>query len=741
MNFDPNNYLPPLLSLDGGWNDAATNTMGRLVTQHGNYYGSGEELFEAHGRQIAEMWIDKDEDPDPAYDWLDVMEKLCDRFWSNDATTNPDLGTGKMVEEDVIVVSRYQKGGSDAPTGPLDEALKNVFDFDAHFVPVVGPKCRPTKKMEMLFSYLVFDVDCPDHAPLADSMQWLKMDLERLEGHEILSQYRAFYTTKNGYRVIYQPSRYLTKKEMPEMRLVYNQRFRDAGIEVDVACKDFSRIFRLPHVTRDGVYVEPLVLDITENTVEVEALPKKVKNFTWDESEDGKAKRVAVGVTEVVTQILTSTGGWPKSVSGALFYMEGDITRYLNNATQFMAWLGWNIDELNIHEGSGFVSKGEIFAAIPYGTENYDSIHKYPYEPRYKDVYLLEEVEAGPVGTPRLDKLLEFFHPDSHLDKVMMKAAFMTPMFNGASRPVFTIDSSSGRGSGKTSLVKSIGDLYDGLIDMPVSEVKKKITEEVKRLFFYEGARTKRVVLIDNVTGFFGNAGLASFITADNIYARRPYASSVESRNNDVTIFVTSNDAHYDKDFITRTAFIFLKSHTPTVNWGASVSIYIDKYREEILGEIIGTLQRDGNVTLPGGTRFAEWEDTVLKKCCKDEEEYSQLMKELNSTKDEFDSDKEACDEIMTLIEGNIPVKDGHYFLPKKDLYDLYRDNKGELSYNIFRSLVTDGIKSGNMGQLSMPKRLDGRYKSNTKRGWIWGIGGIIGPIFLQYSQGKLKSL
>ena len=732
MNFKLENFLPPLLAIDGGWNDAATATIGRLVTQFGNYYGSGEELFDAHGRQVAEMWIDRDEDTEPVYDWLAVMEALCERFWASDAVDNPELGTGKMVNEDVIVVDRFQKGGSPAVTGPLDEALTNKFDFDAHFVPVVGPKCRPLKTMEMLFSYLVFDVDCPDHKPLTECMDWLKTDCDKLEGDPVLSNYRAFYTTKNGYRVIYQPTRYLAKKEMTEMRLVYNRRFTDAGVEVDFSCKDFSRIFRLPHVIRDGVYIEPLIVEVTKNTVEIEMLPKKVKNFVWDEVEDGKKLRVPMGVRDVVDQLLTCTGGWPKSVSGSLFYMEGDVAKYLNNTTGFMAWLG-------LHEGSGFVTKGEIFAAVGHLTEAYDSIHKYPYEPQYEDVYLLENIEAGK-GTSKLDGLLKFFHPDTHLDSVMVKAAFLNPMFNGAARPVFTIDSSAGRGSGKTSLVKAIGRLYDGLIDVPVGEVKSKLSEEVKRLFFYEGARTKRVALIDNVSGFFGNDSFASFVTTDTIYARRPYAACVESRKNDVSWYLTANDAHYNKDFITRTVFIFLKNHSRCNHWETNINTYIEDNRIDILAEIIGLLKSPGTVTLPSGTRFIKWEDKVLKKCCKDDEEYSQLMKELKGTKDEFDSDKESCDEILETIKQFLPSVDGHYFLPKKGLYQLYKDQQGEVSFHIFRSLISDGIKSGNLGALSAPKRLDGRYSSNSKRGWIWSPKGseeVQKPVFLNYTNGK----
>jgi hypothetical protein len=514
--------------------------------------------------------------------------------------------------------------------------------------------------------------------------------------------------------------------------------FRCAGIEVDEACKDLSRLFRLPNVTRDGEYVEPMILDTTAHTVEVASFPKEVRNYRIEEDmESGKKFKVPIGGKALRSQIFEATGGWPRLVSGQLFYLQDEEVVYLDDSNAFLMWLEEEVDYLHIFEGSGFLTKTEIFTSIKmWNPESYDTIHKYPYEPLYDKTYLLNEIEPT-VGTEKLDGLLDFFYPDSEVDRLVMKAAFCTPMFNSKDRPVFTVDSSSGRGAGKTSLVEVIGSLYGGLIEIPVNKVKVELKDEAKRAFFYEGGRSKRVVLVDNVQGFFGNSGFASIVTCKEISARRPYAKSTESRKNDVTWFITSNDANYDKDYISRTVFLFLKNHPPVDNFNKKVYEYLDKHKETILGEIINLIQADSDITLPTFTRFVDWEQKVLKKVCKGDDDYSKIMKSLTDNKEHFDSDLEVCDSIVNQINGAIKNTTGGYFLPKKDLHKLYKEGGGEMGYYTFKSVVSEAIKTGGLGRLKAVEKNGGRHARNGKYCWLWESSDGSAPLLTAYTLGK----
>jgi hypothetical protein len=303
---------------------------------------------------------------------------------------------------------------------------------------------------------------------------------------------------------------------------------------------------------------------------------------------------------------------------------------------------------------------------------------------------------------------------------------------------VFTIDSSSGRGAGKTSLVEVVGDIYGGVIKVDVSDVKRKLTDEAKRCFFYEGGRSKRVVLVDNVTGFFGNDSFASVVTSDSLSARRPYAKSMESRKNDVVWFLTSNDANYDKDYISRSVFLKLKNHPPVQGWEGKVRAFVEKNREAIQSEIIGLIRSDSKVTLPTFTRFVDWEHAVLQKVCGCDEKYSKVMKSISSNKEEYDSDLEVCGTITGILLDKLVDSKGNYFIQRRDLFNAYKEEGGEMGYQTFRSVVSEAVKTGSLGDLRKVEANGGRHKRNGKYCWFWGSDPSDAPL-TNYKMGRFQ--
>ena len=152
---------------------------------------------------------------------------------------------------------------------PIEEALFTAWDTDAHFVPykVVGPdidkypRCNKTvlgqvreQGADIVMTALVLDYDNEDHA------EWTRESLEEFidkltlldEVFPLLWQFGYFYTTKHGARFVYildEPCP--VDKAEGHLRWLIAE-FRRHGVEVDEACKDWTRLYRLPYVRREG---------------------------------------------------------------------------------------------------------------------------------------------------------------------------------------------------------------------------------------------------------------------------------------------------------------------------------------------------------------------------------------------------------------------------------------------------------------------------------------------------------
>jgi len=163
----------------------------------------------------------------------------------------------------------------------LVDVLERTWDSDAHFVTYFVPDeeeedgvsaiPRFTKSilaelrkdgLDILTEYLVLDYDNPGHAEWTlDTLEdfWHQFENARNSDRQhawLLSRYTAFYTTKHGARFIYRLERPVPVDEAEQRLLTLVQKFRSLGILVDEACKDWTRLFRLPKVERDGERTE-----------------------------------------------------------------------------------------------------------------------------------------------------------------------------------------------------------------------------------------------------------------------------------------------------------------------------------------------------------------------------------------------------------------------------------------------------------------------------------------------------
>ena len=152
--------------------------------------------------------------------------------------------------------------GQDVMT--LEEVMTLSFPDDRHFTTytIKGLEVWPRLSKQSLSSFeemvpikmpiLAFDWDCPGHSEWTPELyEELFSKLYTLE--EGLSNWRYVYTTRHGARIIYKLSTPLPVLEGEQYINTLFKLFKESGIDVDPACKDWTRLFRCPKVIRDGI--------------------------------------------------------------------------------------------------------------------------------------------------------------------------------------------------------------------------------------------------------------------------------------------------------------------------------------------------------------------------------------------------------------------------------------------------------------------------------------------------------
>lgn len=158
----------------------------------------------------------------------------------------------------------------------LVEALLETHRTDAHFTTGVLERdcsplayqpriCKPalawlgTQGLGVRHDVLVVDVDNPDHEPWSPEG---RADLRALwDANKAPLDTCGIYTTKHGYRLI-QPLDEPVVASMYERTLrTWLDELEAAGVSPDRACVDWTRLFRLPRVLRNGKRTDPYFED------------------------------------------------------------------------------------------------------------------------------------------------------------------------------------------------------------------------------------------------------------------------------------------------------------------------------------------------------------------------------------------------------------------------------------------------------------------------------------------------
>lgn len=145
----------------------------------------------------------------------------------------------------------------------LSKALTQDFESDAHFQAISLPTLEYRLRKEALeqtevpLSLLVFDVD--NHAVTnGDREPWWEQEKTKIAALLQAHPGGFVYRTRGGYRIVYllsSPFVLRTDLDGRRWRVFYHRcclyLARQFAIEADLACADWTRLFRLPHATRD----------------------------------------------------------------------------------------------------------------------------------------------------------------------------------------------------------------------------------------------------------------------------------------------------------------------------------------------------------------------------------------------------------------------------------------------------------------------------------------------------------
>ena len=178
-----------------------------------------------------------------------------------------------------VLPDRYIPGVDD-PGDPIDRlgeavdiatAFDTSWDTDAHFTqywlhderlaePVAVRWNRPSLPKvrqlggDLLAQVIGIDLDNEGHEPWTEE-RWQDF-LGVLTAHQLAGWSRpleasCFYTTRNGMRFVYLLDQPVKVDELPKLAMGLVQEFRQHGLMAD-ELKDWTRLFRLPKVNRDG---------------------------------------------------------------------------------------------------------------------------------------------------------------------------------------------------------------------------------------------------------------------------------------------------------------------------------------------------------------------------------------------------------------------------------------------------------------------------------------------------------
>jgi hypothetical protein len=176
---------------------------------------------------------------------------------AGEASPRPVLvAVGGKYEKGLSPEHRYAEGTFTVVE--LVDALTHTYRFDAHLVAYVieGVRAQPRLLKDHLYlidrpvtvSVFFCDIDLPDGSGWTDELT--AEFIAKYEQLDILKT-AGIYHTRGGLRVVQPLAKPLPVPESEVYHRRWLHQLEAAGLQVDWACTDWTRLFRLPNVRRD----------------------------------------------------------------------------------------------------------------------------------------------------------------------------------------------------------------------------------------------------------------------------------------------------------------------------------------------------------------------------------------------------------------------------------------------------------------------------------------------------------
>ena len=383
----------------------------------------------------------------------------------------------------------------------------------------------------------------------------------------------------------------------------------------------------------------------------VEALrPTLMNNILHEaESKDDKPWREYVSMNGVLNQVYNNYGGWPKNAGGlGLFYTtidphSGDeVIKLIDNVDAlFGAFfhgrgaVAWEQSASCLKQGRDGenptvvkpITKKEFYEAIKEDDKNAVScVTDLPHEPPRPGYYYCEQNLPAPSEDLKvLYGFLDFFNPDTDIDRDMILATMLSPAagMEPGTRPIMLITSDHGVGVGKSSTAYALADIYNGYFPL---DLNGKTFAENTKAFFSSGHANKRLLIADNLKGYISGAELEASVSARTFEGHRMYKGTVE-RPNDIQLIITCNNAATSRDIADR-CFVINIGPPQRGDFGEKVRIFMAEHRKQLLADIVALLKRPaGDPTkLDKRSRWEPWALNCLFRACGSMERVNEIM-------------------------------------------------------------------------------------------------------------------
>lgn len=463
---------------------------------------------------------------------------------------------------------------------------------------------------------------------------------------------------------------------------------------------------------------------------------------------DKEPRHIAKMIDDVHKRFL----GFPRTVGSSMFDHDRDSGKimHIRKQASLVSWISRKSGQcVDWSRGDGFLTKEEFFEGLLDEAIQYESTSSVPSWPVRDDVYYTHGKLPAPDQKHKYFwDLVDFFKPADEENRRLMAAFFIAPIFykSGVARPAWVIDSDSGAGTGKTTLVEIVSHLYDTPpMRTNKQELKFNIVDLMKRMLSTKG-RNARVLLVDNIVGSFSSPELADMISAHSLSGKPSYGRGEETRPNDVVYAITANSAKLDNDLADRSFCIIIGKPDKKTTWASEVRDYIKKNRMHVFADIVDILEKHRPFEgVSPTTRVPMFEVQVLQAVCESVDQYRTVLDTLNKARAESNVEDELAADITDMIKQKLsdmeisPIKQDVFIrsaVLDKWLAEITNHNQN--NSQIIR----------NLAKMNMIKNVDLKvaiYPSNgpkKRRGIAWRSDATdsrdsFKPVFLIYANGS----